>query len=990
VRRQARLDPAEAVALYVRALRTRAGWLYALRAACGAIGAASVSVVLAAALCGPVVTPRFAAVALGVLTTLALGIFIAALWPLGRLRGHGGCGLLAAREPVLASRVRSALELQGSTASPALVAAHARAVRAAIADVPPAMVVPITWLRHPLAIAGLGATLLSALLLLGSESLQNGAHALINPAHVRPDGVRIGKVALSTTARLIYPSYLARSPAELREPEVIEAPRGTTVELLVHPRIPSRQGAALLGPTQVRMSAAPNGRLFARFVVRENAPLTLRLFSDDHWYEDDQPRRVLALEDQLPKAVLDLPEANGTVEAQASLGLRFKASDDHGLSSVDLVIRSPSGAEQRRRLWSTLRAEKPRTEVADETSLVPAEVGAQPGDGLLLWLEARDSDVVSGPNLGVSRSIHVEVATDAQKLSLRLPLLREVLDGALESLGDRLETPVPEQNGAAQQRFADVQASATAWTADLQRLIAAAHEQNEAHGLDLDQLQGILDRTRRELGREGAAYRGSGQTQRQHVEADGRVVAAHERDVLLLADILAQGLVDEARALTEELSELKTRVAELLKQLKAERSPEAERALLAEIAKISRRLRELGQSLARLANRVPSEFINREALPQDDAGNAVDKLRASVESGDLESAERQLEELAQGIDQLSSQIESGGARFREAHFGARDKAVAGARRDLDMLAAEQHRLAERTHGLVQRAAERAKSRGGQPANADMRGAADDLERDLRALQESEPSSPEASWLERARDRMRDVGDAMRTSDLAEARRMAAAAGNSLEQAAQSLDQDARMFPGHHGETWQRAEAASGAADKLRKLQKQIDQAMPQLGQFVGEPDRRQMHEDFEPQRRARRKTEALQADMQHGAEGAPLSPSGDRGLQAAADAMRRAERSLERGDPQGASLAQQDATEQLKQVEERLRQGGEPSGRKDGKSGRQDGSEGVRSDVPVRIPRADEFSGPVQMRRRLLDAMREPPPSEFKSAVKRYYEELLR
>jgi hypothetical protein len=975
----------------VRALRTRAGWFYALRAACGAIGATSVSVVLAAALCGPVVTPRFAAVALAVLTTLALGIFIAAMWPLGRLRGHGGYRLLAAREPILASRVRSALELQDSTASPALVAAHARAVRDAIAHVPPAVVVPLTWLRHPLAIAGFCATLVSALLFLGSESLRNGAHALINPAHVRPDGVRIGKVALSTTARLIYPSYLARGPAELREPRSIEAPRGTTVELLVHPRIPSRQGTALLGPTQVRMSAAPNGRLFARFVVRESTPLALRLFSEGDWYEDDQSRRVRALEDQLPQVALDLPEANATVEAQASLGLRFKASDDHGLSSVDLVIRSPSGAEQRRRLWSTARAEKPRVEIADETALVPAEVGAQPGDGLLLWLEARDSDVVSGPNLGVSKSIHIEIATDAQKLSLRLPLLREVLDGALASLADRLEMPVPEQNGAAQQRLAEMQASATAWTSDLQRLVAAAREQGEAHGLDLDQLQGILDRTRRELTREGAAYRGGGQTPRQHVEADGRVVAAHERDVLLLADILAQGLVDEARALTEELSDLKTRVAELLEQLKAERSPEAERALLAEIAKISRRLRELSQSLARLANRVPSEFINREALAQDDAGNAVDKLRASVEAGDLESAERQLAELAQGIDQLSEQIESGGARFREAHFGERDKAVAGARRELDMLAAEQHRLAERTHGLVRRAAERAKSRGGQPANGDMRASADDLERDLRALQESDPSSPEGSWLERARDRMRDVGDAMRTADMAEARRMAAAAGNSLDQAAQSLDQDARMFPGRHGETWQRAEAASGAADKLRKLQKQIEQAMPQLGQFVGEPERRQMREDSEPQRQARRKTEAMQAEMQRGAEGAPLSPSGDRGLQAAADAMRRAERSLERGDPQGASLAQQDATEQLRQVEERLRQSGKSSsGSKDGKSGRPDGSEGMRSDAPVRIPRADEFSGPVQMRRRLLDAMREPAPSEFKSSVRRYYEELLR
>ena len=49
-----------------------------------------------------------------------------------------------------------------------------------------------------------------------------------------------------------------------------------------------------------------------------------------------------------------------------------------------------------------------------------------------------------------------------------------------------------------------------------------------------------------------------------------------------------------------------------------------------------------------------------------------------------------------------------------------------------------------------------------------------------------------------------------------------------------------------------------------------------------------------------------------------------------------------------------------------------------------------QADAPVRIPGADEFSGPVQMRRKLLDAMREAAPQDYKSADERYYEELLR
>ena len=54
------------------------------------------------------------------------------------------------------------------------------------------------------------------------------------------------------------------------------------------------------------------------------------------------------------------------------------------------------------------------------------------------------------------------------------------------------------------------------------------------------------------------------------------------------------------------------------------------------------------------------------------------------------------------------------------------------------------------------------------------------------------------------------------------------------------------------------------------------------------------------------------------------------------------------------------------------------------------GSSSMDFDRPVDIPNADEFEGPMEMRRRLLDAMREAPPAGYEEAVRRYYEGLLR
>ena len=994
VRSEAQTDAAHAVVLYVRRLRARAVALYVVRAACAALGATSLCLVLTGGISGPVVTPWFARIALFALVVLAATILVAGLWPLGKLRGLGAWRLLLARDPALASRVRSALELRDTAASSELAAAHARGVRDAVGACPTHQVVPLDGLRHATVIAGIGCALLSGLLVAGSETVRSGAYALLHPAQVRADGLRVAPVVATVSARMIYPSYLALAPVEVADATRIEAPRGTTVELLLQPRMPSRQGILQIGSSQVRMSAAPNGRLFVRFVVRESGPLGLRVYSDDHWYEDSEGRIVRAIDDKKPEVVLHAPDTGTTVEAQESVSLRFKATDDHGLSSLDLVLRAQNGEEHRRRLWSSLSSDKSKRELSDETMIVPAELGAQPGDVLQAWLEARDSDVVSGPNVGISKTISFEVATDAQQISLRLPRLRDVLDGALGSLADRLESSIPDSEHLAARRFEDLRQGAETWLENLQALLVDARQSSGAEALDVEQLQGVYERTRREFGREAVLYRGGSHGARQRAEADGHIVSEHEHDTLLLADMLAQGLVDEARALTQELGALKNHISDLLKQLREHKSPEAERELLAEVAKAQRRLRELAQSLARLSNRVPSEFINREALPQTDAKSSLDQLRAAVEAGDLDAAERELQALTEQIDDLTEHIDSGGARFREAHFGPRDQAMAEARRQLGTLASEQNRLADRSHELVKRAAERAKARDGASGpNAEMQHSADELERDIGALRDSAPNSTESPWLDRARDRMRDAADAMRTGDMAEARRMSSAAANSLGQAASSLEQDARMFPGHNGETRKRAQTANNAEGKLRQLQKQLDQALPQLGQFVGEPERKQMSGDVDPQRGARQKAEELQNQMSHGPDGTPLSPDGERGLQSASEAMRRAERALERGDPQSAALAQQDASEQLRQLDEQLARKGQ--GKKQaGSSGREGdrgrGGRGTLSDSPVRIPGADEFSGPVQMRRRLLDAMREQAPPEFKSSVARYYEELLR
>jgi hypothetical protein len=47
-------------------------------------------------------------------------------------------------------------------------------------------------------------------------------------------------------------------------------------------------------------------------------------------------------------------------------------------------------------------------------------------------------------------------------------------------------------------------------------------------------------------------------------------------------------------------------------------------------------------------------------------------------------------------------------------------------------------------------------------------------------------------------------------------------------------------------------------------------------------------------------------------------------------------------------------------------------------------------DAPVHIPGAEEWKGPTELRRKLLDAMHEGGPSGYEAAIQRYYQELMR
>jgi hypothetical protein len=149
-----------------------------------------------------------------------------------------------------------------------------------------------------------------------------------------------------------------------------------------------------------------------------------------------------------------------------------------------------------------------------------------------------------------------------------------------------------------------------------------------------------------------------------------------------------------------------------------------------------------------------------------------------------------------------------------------------------------------------------------------------------------------------------------------------------------------------------------------------------------------MRADADAQKKAADAAEQLKQQFQKGPDGLPLSPDATEALDQARHSMQKAQRALERGQPDEANREQQQASDRLqrlsKQLAEEQRVGRGGKGKREGEYG------DLNRNAPVHIPGAEEWKGPIELRRKLLDAMQESAPAEYEAAIKRYYQELMR
>ena len=142
--------------------------------------------------------------------------------------------------------------------------------------------------------------------------------------------------------------------------------------------------------------------------------------------------KIQALPDRAPEIHLLVPEQDLEVQLDQEILLKFRASDDYGLSEVWLVFKS-AGKEHR-----VLIQKSQGMELEGEYRWQLANYRLIPGERVAYYLEAKDNNNITGPGIGKSQTRYLEVYSPLKEHEKVLAEEQKLFENLLQLLAQHL------------------------------------------------------------------------------------------------------------------------------------------------------------------------------------------------------------------------------------------------------------------------------------------------------------------------------------------------------------------------------------------------------------------------------------------------------------------------------------------------------------------------------------------------------------------------
>jgi hypothetical protein len=774
-------------------------------------------------------------------------------------------------------------------------------------------------------------------------------------------------------AEVQVPRYLRRDDIRFFGYGPVSLPRGSAVTLHAVAVHPDRRLVLTDGKQQVPFVDDAHGAVSARWTLADSVVLEIAARFGDVLIVQHERMELVSIADQAPQVMVEGAPSEARLFDVQEIAVQYQATDDHGLTEIDLVLRA--GEREDRRVLARLDGQSMyergsaivrATDRFIRGSHLPVEVS----------VEARDNDPITGPKWGRSPALTLVPPSIGEAEAQRYAAIKAIVDVAVDQLATRL-TFEALGDGDECKRHASGEA------ADHARLMQMLQDANGRSFAGLKMPRWLAAAAAGRLERVGWAI-----AQEQACRAAQDLPRAHDR----------------ARVATEQAVltlDQRLRVLASVDSIRAARKladVAQEAAFGSQLARTQDRARGVARLQASLGVLDGSaRWIGKLDRVGKDLGGVVEsgvrRIRRCADASDLQHAELAAEDLAARLRASAASFSGGGgSRSTEAAAGdpsGQGQEQADSAAELDQERNELDDIA-REHADQMKRLEEDLSRADESMQlGSLRQAAREHARLVREAVANLPSvSPDPSSAEAAavaaREAAESMADALDQVNLPEAVSRGRSAVRSAQQAQRLSGQQRDFF----GQPIHLAEPIEPSRAKLEREIGWAQQLLEQQRRAASDKARPDIERAAGAEQQLARRTDQLGHKGRGG--DAPLPKAMLGLLDEAAQSMHEASRALRDTQLQPAAERQRQAQRLLEMAREiqGSRDSDEPPSGSE--TTEQQGNSGSLSGGPVDIPRAEQFHGPDSFRRRVLEGLGGSRDPHLKNAVRRYAEGLLR
>ncbi len=972
------------------------------------------------------------AVALAALVALAVlaARFVRGVRTLGQV-----AALIEARDPALRTDVRTALELTGR--EPVDRSGTAQAMEAHLGDRIAAELsarastlgasMPPSRVGLPLGLAMALVTVVAVARHQAPKGFGLAVDRLLGLGSM-VDAVLPPEPLVSTLDLLLTPpAYTQDTPTGV--PGTVgdvTAIAGTQVDLRGYLLVPASRAVLVLtdeAGTQRIDLQVEDQRLSGTFTALTTGSYTFEVGDEAALRADPIKRRVDVKPDAPPAVTLTQPAQDLEVSPEQTVELDLRATDDFGLTSVEVVWFFKGQEAQARRI--PLRKPDSVREYEETHALELLPLGLQPGDDVIVVVEARDNNGVLGPQVGSSRQLVLHVASPEEKNRRVLEAKEALFESVLRQLGGMLAAEMNDYQATPDKR-AVVATPRTGTDAQFAQWVNAAAPVHKAWPELLEGWRALLTlmaddplTTEREvslltgalatlsdLERDGTLLYDAAQKPASTGSLDAasfrgiaafhaRHVKAAERAAQLLDSLVAQQKKDALERSLAELADSRERLRDLLEQYSNTRDPALRERIEREMARLEERMRELLSRMADQIEQLPKEHLNLDGLDTSEAQqnvtdmkSALDQLRELLDKGDVDAAMRLLDQMGKDMQSLESELGAPLASADSEELSELDKRMGEIMDELSKVESAQQALEKETNELM----EKLRQERQQAMKQEIEQAVAKAKQQLQQLREKMAAADPSQMSDSGRQQMEQMREAMEAlqrqldmPDIGGAAERAEDGQRRFSEARSEFEMQQAMSgkPGQRQQAQRASRIAEEGEETLQQIASRMSSLRDRSEPMAGGSQRDRAEGLAQRQAEAQRALDGLQGQLSQLGERFPMAKEKfGEPMRQAGEGMQQSQDSLGRGRPRPALQGQQQALQSLQQLRQQL---GQMTGRQRQQDQARSGSQRER----VEVPEQGEQDR-AAYRQRVMDAMREGGLQSYDEAIRSYYESLMR